>query len=685
MFKKNKKIKIKKEKSGISEFIKRPLASDDEIEEFEEILSEAGGDESNDEDKIEKEEEIEDSLSEIYQDDDGEMVDVSKLDIKKKRGFFYKFFSFIVTIAIIGGLGYGVYFYITNNRANDEIIEFLVESKESINANEEFFYEINYKNLSNIGIRNIRLEINYPDNYIFLDSVPLADEKNNIWQLDDLGPRERGLIRVKGKIVGKKDSLNKLSANLTYTPENFSSEFKKEAVNTVVLRSAGMNMNFEYSSSVLAGYENEININIKPDNNFMEKFRLVLEGSQNLQVVDLKSDSEEDNEFLIEKKEDNIWELSGLDNKEKDLVLKYKIKEKEDDNEEIGIKFEYGSEIDIFKRDENNGGYKREKQERFFTFYEEKFNFEVVKSDLNLTLLINGSKNDKAVNFGDTLNYSIVYANKGDTVMNDVVIMAVLNGEFLDWTSLKDPKNGEEKGNTISWSKKEIPELESLARNKEGMIDFSINLLELSDNDFNKDLKIVSYAQFDFGEEPSSEADTDEEENDNKSNTIINQINSDLSINQEVRYFDDNNIPVGNGPLPPEVGETSSFKVYWSITNNIHELRDTSVSVSLPDYISWDEKSRASTGRISYNQEEHKVVWQIGRLPVSVFRADAEFNISIRPKEEDRNKIMVLIPGAEVKATDNETGGEIEKKTDPKTTKLEDDEIANFSNDGRIK
>jgi uncharacterized repeat protein (TIGR01451 family) len=374
-----------------------------------------------------------------------------------------------------------------------------------------------------------------------------------------------------------------------------------------------------------------------------------------------------------------------LDNKEKDLVLKYKIKEKEDDNEEIGIKFEYGSEIDIFKRDENNGGYKREKQERFFTFYEEKFNFEVVKSDLNLTLLINGSKNDKAVNFGDTLNYSIVYANKGDTVMNDVVIMAVLNGEFLDWTSLKDPKNGEEKGNTISWSKKEIPELESLARNKEGMIDFSINLLELSDNDFNKDLKIVSYAQFDFGEEPSSEADNDEEENDNKSNTIINQINSDLSINQEVRYFDDNNIPVGNGPLPPEVGETSSFKVYWSITNNIHELRDTSVSVSLPDYISWDEKSRASTGRISYNQEEHKVVWQIGRLPVSVFRADAEFNISIRPKEEDRNKIMVLIPGAEVKATDNETGGEIEKKTDPKTTKLEDDEIANFSNDGRIK
>jgi hypothetical protein len=198
-------------------------------------------------------------------------------------------------------------------------------------------------------------------------------------------------------------------------------------------------------------------------------------------------------------------------------------------------------------------------------------------------------------------------------------------------------------------------------------------------------LKIVSYAQFDFGEEPSSEADNDEEENDNKSNTIINQINSDLSINQEVRYFDDNNIPVGNGPLPPEVGETSSFKVYWSITNNIHELRDTSVSVSLPDYISWDEKSRASTGRISYNQEEHKVVWQIGRLPVSVFRADAEFNISIRPKEEDRNKIMVLIPGAEVKATDNETGGEIEKKTDPKTTKLEDDEIANFSNDGRIK
>ena len=76
-------IKIKEGESSLTEFIKKPIPTDKEIEEFEEYIEEEA-----------KEEEIEDSLNEIYHDDKGKAVDVKKLDIKKRRGFLF-WFSFI--------------------------------------------------------------------------------------------------------------------------------------------------------------------------------------------------------------------------------------------------------------------------------------------------------------------------------------------------------------------------------------------------------------------------------------------------------------------------------------------------------------------------------------------------------------------------------------------------------------
>ena len=54
------------------------------------------------------------------------------------------------------------------------------------------------------------------------------------------------------------------------------------------------------------------------------------------------------------------------------------------------------------------------------------------------------------------------------------------------------------------------------------------------------------------------------------------------------------------------------------------------------------------------------------------------------PKEKDKNKVIVLTNEAVARAKDTETGDILEKKTSPKTTKLEDDEIATMSSDGRV-
>ncbi|HTW96496.1 MAG TPA: hypothetical protein VMD74_02450, partial [Candidatus Methylomirabilis sp.] len=210
------------------------------------------------------------------------------------------------------------------------------------------------------------------------------------------------------------------------------------------------------------------------------------------------------------------------------------------------------------------------------------------------------------------------------------------------------------------------------------------------ESDLGKDFKITSYAQYTIGGLDnlggvSTSTASSSTAFDNRSNKIECLINSDLGFKEQVRYFDENNLPVGNGPLPPTVGEQTSFKVYWDLTNNLHDLNDVVLETILPPEVTWDTHNRTSVGTISYDQATNKVTWNIGRLPITVFRADAEFNIALTPTESDRNKIVVLLAGTKISATDANTNAPLEKNSVPKTTKLEDDEIANMSSDGRVR
>ncbi|MFA7702743.1 MAG: hypothetical protein WCX80_04810, partial [Patescibacteria group bacterium] len=342
--------------------------------------------------------------------------------------------------------------------------------------------------------------------------------------------------------------------------------------------------------------------------------------------------------------------------------IKYRIKEKTDDQQKITLRLEEKAQND-----------------KYYPFVEKEIIVDVIKSNLNLSLSLNGEKGDQNVNFNDTLNYSLSYSNKGDSLMKDVVIMAVLNSDFLDWGSVKDKNNGQKKKGLITWTRNEIPELRELEAGKEGTIDFSIKVADFNTSDLGKNFTIKSYAQFSIGNSEELK-----EGSDNKSNEINSRINSDLNFTEQIRYFDEDNVPVGDGPLPPQVGQKTSLKVYWKITNNLHELNNVSVEYQLPASVYFDNRAQASVGSINYDGLSNKIIWTIGRLPLTVYNANAEFNIAVSPNNNDRNKIMVISGGTVISALDVDTQETIIKSSSVQTTRLDDDDIASMNNDGRV-
>lgn len=652
-------ITDKKQKSIEPVFIKRPVPSTKQAQAFERAVRQEL-----------HSEELEDELSEIYNDEE-EANDQMHL---KPRGnsVLLSVFKKLFVAAILFCFAYGIFFYFSNRPANETSLEFSISAPEKVKAGELFDYVVHYKNKSNLVLKDLRLEFKYPESFIFKEAhgdslKEIKNNSKNVLLLSDLAPGQEVELTIKGRIIDKKDSAALLSAGLIYHPGDFSSEFKKETIVSTLIDNLGFDVEFEYANAVLAGENNGIDVyfkNIKE--NFLDDFEVSFMFPENIILVngDASSTASSSDELLnIEKSANLLWRVKGLTAGDKSfkLPIYYQVTKKVDDNQEIIIRFN--------KKDENGQSY---------TFLEKNIKLNVMNSNLNLTLILNGKSNpDGVANFGDILNYSLTYKNESDSQINDITIMAMLKSDFLDWNTFKSDQPGNVSGQSIIWNKEQLPALASLAPGVEGTINFSINLKQFTENDLGKDFSVSSLAQFNISNRPGNS-------NDSKSNIIVTKLNSDLNIVDKILYFDDNNVPVGSGPLPPKVGEQTKLRVYWTLKNNLHDLSDVNVSMALPDYVNFNAKNSSTAGSINFDPNTHIVTWNIPSLSVATYRADAEFEIGLKPSESDRDRILVLSPGVSVIATDQETKSIIKKTNGAKTTKLEDDDIANLNNSGRV-
>jgi hypothetical protein len=256
--------------------------------------------------------------------------------------------------------------------------------------------------------------------------------------------------------------------------------------------------------------------------------------------------------------------------------------------------------------------------------------------------------------------------------------MAVVKGDLLDWQALKNPANGLVGDNSLTWTKEQLPALADLAPGASGTLDFDLAVKKYDSSDLGKDSSIESYGQFNINDRPASL-------NDSRSNDITLKVNSNLGLEEKALYFNDDNVPVGTGPLPPKVGQKTTVRVSWKITNDWHELDNVRVVSPLPSYVNFEGAGNVASGNLTFDPASHAVVWNIGSWPVSSYQTTADFNLSVTPTAAQRDTILVLLPGSTVSAVDQETKGELSKKNKPKTTRLEDDNIASLNNSGVVK
>jgi hypothetical protein len=281
------------------------------------------------------------------------------------------------------------------------------------------------------------------------------------------------------------------------------------------------------------------------------------------------------------------------------------------------------------------------------------------------------------VNLDELLRFEIKFRNDGEIGLRDVIITEKLEGDALDYASLKLEKGGAFDSNSkiITWKASDFSELKKFDPGQEGLVKFSIKVKNSLPIEKSSDKKFIisSIAKIDSQDVPTPI----------EANKIISGNRMDMKINSRVTletagYYYDSAIE-NSGPIPPEVGKETTYAIHWKVSNALNDLSDAKVEAVIPTGATVTEVKNPSDAKLHYtfNERTNNLVWEIGNIEsgIGILNSPREvvFQIKIKPSPNQVNSPVNLVDETTFSAKDLFTGEEIKFSGDKKTTGLKED------------
>lgn len=613
---------------------------------------------------------IETNLKKIYTSQDGNVSnDMYRLDIKKSN-WMKRFLAFeIIIFVILVGFISTFYLFKNGHDSAQASMDVNIEAPVEYSSGNVATITINYQNKENFSLNDVELAMKYPQGFEFLASDPVpSNEFKDIWKLGNISKGRGGAIQIKGKVMGSVGDLIAFKATFTYQPQNFNSNFKQEFNSeTGQIASSIVTISIEGPEKVIP--DQNATYTIRYENSSEEDLANVLikaKFPQNFVFMESKP-SFTKNEIFNKKKlllanaESNTsaeksWFFEKLSRAEKG-VIEITGKYMNSDNEKSTLTFQIGV-VDAAE---------------YKIYQEQTHEFEILNHGLTVSMSVNGLKEENSVNFSNTLNYSITIKNIGAKTLHNILLTSQIDSQVVDWDTLIDKNNGERAGQKIIWKPSLVPLLSILKPLDEGTIDFSLQIKDVSKIDLKKEnLKTTARA-----EATITAIDDFDTSVLVKTEPLVSVINTELEMKVVGRYFDDDNIAVGQGPLPPVVGKKTTFRIYWYLSNNLNEVSNVVLKTGLLPDSKWEDKFLSTVGALVYNPSDNSITWKIPKISSNKTfeELNAWFDVSITPKADQAGKLVLIIADSSLTAKDNVTNSPISLVGRGVTTNLEDDPI----------
>ena len=580
-------------------------------------------------------------------------------EIKPKENWFKKFFDkrnlpktsaiiivaglIIIALAVIWGKG----------SFNPSKVGLEIKVPDNISSGNEITLTINYNNDNRVALNDAHLIITYPQGTFSSDGKEVFQDSKT---LGTIGKKSQGEETFTVRFLGEKGDSKNISAKIDYKPENINSRFESSINSKIEINSVSIGIHIEGSEKAVAGQDAAYAIEYE---------------NQTDQIVDnliITLDYPDDFSFKsadIQPKsniENNVWEVGPLKPNEKKTINLTGVL----NGQEMENKIMRGT---IGKQDGDN----------LIEYSQSEFVTQISPAPIVLSVNIEGINNDCIIDSGQTLRYKVNFKNNTDIALKELILKVYLKDSVFDMTSidLNDQGFFDSRTNAITWSGADISALNLLDTNQSGEVGFSIktknNLPIYNFND--KNFKADIIAEIQTLTVPAKFAGTElkfEKE-------LSCKINTQLTLNTKVYYYELSQGIYNTGPIPPKVDNLTNYTVHWQIINTGNDLDGVIVRSVLPQGIIWSnyQINKSNKGQVSYNDRTNEVIWNIGRISagagVTMPMYELIFQIGLRPSINQVGLAPVLINESQIQGNDLFTGINITKTSPAVDISVPDD------------
>jgi len=547
-----------------------------------------------------------------------------------------KFTIFIVILAVIVGV-FGFYYYQRNVYSKD-ILKLEILGQGEADLFQEIKYIVKYKNNGKVRLEEPELIFDYPDYSIPIDGTPLRVIKKSEELGEAIYPGQEKTFTFTARLMGQEGEIKEARVTLSYRPKNLKARYTSETSFTTIIKKVPLNFDFDLPSKIESGKELKFRLNYFSNVDYpLSGLRVIIDYPSGFEFIDSTPKSLEKIEWelgLLNKAEGGRVEISGK------LMG------------EVGEEKVFRARIGSWKDGE------------FILLKETVKGIAIIRPALYITQQINNNPKFVA-NSGDLLHYEIFFKNIGEEFLTDMFLLATLSGLPFDFETIQAPEGDFTLGDSsIIWDWRKVRDLQLLSPQSEGKIEFWVKLKDeweiKSADDKNPEIKTTVFL-----------SQVREE--------FVNKVNSKLVISQK-GYFDDE-IFGNSGPLPPKIGETTTYTIIWQVKNYYNEMKNVKVKATLPQNVNLTGKifPEEQTDKITFDSQSREIVWNVGDLIVGqgilTPAPNIAFQISFVPGANQAGQVPELISEARITGQDQWTG-EILQATSPSiNTSLPDDEM----------
>lgn len=536
---------------------------------------------------------------------------------------------------------------------SEDKVSFSIDGPSEADSTYPVTFVIHYKNDNRISLNNAEAVLNYAQNFEIEKTDEMKENGPNGVRIPigTVSSRSEGAVEVKGKFYAPQNHLVYLRGTLDYSPSGFNSLFQLKKQIDVLVKSSPLTADVSVPRE--AADQSTVDYVITYQNNGSRIFN------------GLKLNVGYPNGFQFQKADPvptdgtSSWYLGGLNPGEGGKIsIRGIISGERNEEKKLTAAFGVIGE---------NG--------ELVTYSEGDGTTKIVRSPILAVQSVNGELQGIA-SPGQNLNYRIAFRNEGDVGLKNVVVTLQLKSSVLDFSKMRLQKGlFDAAKNTISWRAGDVPELANIGPMEERVINFDVPVLDaknLADKNVNgKNFFVASLAKIDSPDLPVMAG----RDRIVSSNEVEVRIASPITLEAKAFYVDQNQ--KNSGPLPPKVGQETTYTMHWQISNLFNELSGVKVVSSLPTGVRWLGNTYPGWEKISYDERTNQIVWDAANVNAGtgIFgdKREISFQVGLIPNVSQVDNPAPIVNAAKLSGKDTFINQDVNVEGNSKDTALYED------------